>query len=172
MSTFLKLLADSPSLKILNYIAKSYEAGDGDGASVPISKTSLTRRQYYKRLSLLAKLGLIVRKNNGKYNITLFGRLINAEMVSIEKLVDHYWKIRAIDSIKLATTNEMNSDNQFIGLVNTLIKDHNVKRLIFSLYSLGTKQSDMIAAENGGTIPQGFIRDYISKDSNTSHSKL
>jgi hypothetical protein len=148
VSTFVKLLADSQCLKILDCIAKSYEAGEVNGTSVPISKTSLTRRQYYKRISLLAKLGLIVRNNNGKYNITLFGRLINAQIVTIEKLVDHYWKIRAIDSIKLATTNEVNSDNQFIGLVNTLIKDHHVKELLFSLYSLGKEQSDMIAAKN------------------------
>lgn len=149
MSTFIGLLADSPSLKILDYIGKSYEAGEVDGTSVPISKTSLTRRQYYRRLSVLAKMGLIVRKNNEKYSITLFGRLIYAQMVSIEKLVNHYWKIRAIDSIKLATTHEANSENQFIGLVNTLIKDHHVKRLLLSSYSLAAEQGDIITAKNG-----------------------
>jgi hypothetical protein len=147
-STLLDVLRDASSLKILNYIAKSYEAGEVNGTSVPISETSLTRRQYYRRLSVLVKLGLIVRKNNRKYSLTLFGRLINTQIVSIEKLVDHYWKIQAIDSIKLATANENNSDRQFIELVNTMIEDHHVKKLLFSSYPLGTEQSDRIAARN------------------------
>jgi hypothetical protein len=149
MPTLVRLLSDMSSLKILDLIAKSYEAGEVDGTSLPISKTSLTRRQYYRRLSVLAKMGLIVRKNNEKYSITLFGRLINAQMVSIEKLVNHYWKIRAIDSIKLATTHELNSENQFIGLVNTLMKDHQVKRLLLSSCSLPIEQADIITAKNG-----------------------
>jgi hypothetical protein len=147
-STLLDVLRDASSLKILNYIAKSYEAGEVNGTSVPISKTSLTRRQYYRRLSVLVKLGLIVRKNNRKYSLTLFGRLINTQIASIEKLVDHYWKIQAIDSIKLATANENKSDRQFIELVNTMIEDHHVKKLLFSSYSLGTEQADTIAARN------------------------
>ena len=147
--TILSLLADSSSIKILNHIAESYEAGEVNGTSVPINIGSLTRRQYYRRLSVLAKMGLIVRNNNGKYSITLFGRLIHAQIVSIEKLVDHCWKIRAIDSIKLATANEVNSDHQFIGLINTLIQDRDVKRLLLSYYSLRTEQADEIATKNG-----------------------
>ena len=148
-STLLDVLGDASCLKILNHIAKSYEAGQVDGASVPISITSLTRRQYYRRLSVLAKMGLIARNNNRKYSITLFGRLINAQIVSLEKLVDHYWKIRAIDTIKLATAKENNSDRQFIGLVNTMIEDRHVKKLLFSSYSLGTEEADTISATNG-----------------------
>src|ERR671918_289682 len=149
ISAVSRILADSHNLKILNYIVKSYEAGEANGTFIPISKTSLTRRQYYRRLSILTKMGLIVRNNNGKYGITLFGRLIEAQIVSIEKLVDHYWKIRAIDSIKLATIDEANSDRQFIGLVNNLIGDSHVKGLLLSSYSLGTEQADTIAAKNG-----------------------
>ena len=149
VSAFLSVLADSYTLKILDYITKSYKAGKADGTFVPISKTSLTRRQYYRRLSILTKMGLIDRNNSGKYSITLFGRLIEAQIVSIEKLVDHYWKIRAIDSIKLATIDEANSDRQFIGLVNNLIGDSHVKGLLLSSYSLGTEQADTIAAKNG-----------------------
>jgi predicted transcriptional regulator len=148
-AVILNLLADRSSLEILYHIAKSHEGGQVDGTSVPITKTSLSRRQYYRRLSLMTKMELIVKKNNKKYNITLFGRLICAQIQSIEKLVDHYWKIKAIDSIKLATANEGNSDQQFIGLVNTLIQDHDVKRLLLSLYSLGTEKTDIITAKNG-----------------------
>ena len=97
----------------------------------------------------MTKMELIEKKNNEKYNITLFGRIICAQIKFIEKLVDHYWKIKAIDSIKLATANEVNSDQQFVGLINTLIEDHDVKRLLLSLYSLGAEKTDIITTKNG-----------------------
>jgi hypothetical protein len=143
------ILADSHTLKILNYIAGSYEAGKANGTFVPISKTSLTKRQYYRRISILAKMGLVVRNSTGKYSITLFGRLINAQILIIKKLVDHYWKIKAIDSIKEATVKEVDSDRQFIGLVNNLIEDDHVKTLVLSFYSLEMEQADKIVAKNG-----------------------
>jgi hypothetical protein len=147
LSTVSIILADSHTLKILNYIAGSYEAGKANGTFVPISKTSLTKRQYYRRLSILAKMGLVVRNSTGKYSITLFGRLINTQIVIIKMLVDHYWKIKAIDSIKEATLKEADSEHQFIGLVNTLIQDHYVKALVLSSYSLQAECADKIAAE-------------------------
>ena len=149
LSAISRILEDSHTLKILNYIANSYEAGEANGTFVPISKTSLTRRQYYSRLSILVKMGLVIRKSTGKYSITLFGRLLNTQLVTIEKLVNHYWKIKAIDSIKEGTVKEADSDQQFIGLVNNLIDDGHVRRLVLSSYSLGMEQADEIAAKNG-----------------------
>ncbi len=143
------ILDDSHTLKILNYIAKSYEAGEANGTFVPISNTSLTRRQYYRRLSILVKRGLVVRNSTGRYGITLFGRLLNTQIVTIKKLVDHYWKIKAIDSIEEATLKNVDSDRQFIGLVNSLIEDDCVKTLILSSYSLGVEQADKVTARNG-----------------------
>jgi hypothetical protein len=142
------ILSDNHTLEILNYIARSYEAGEANGTSVPISKTSLTRRQYYRRLSILAKMGLVVRKSTEKYSITLFGRVLNAQIITIKKLVDHYWKIKAIDSIKEATVKEADSEHQFIGLVDNLIGDDYVKALVLSSYSLGMKKADQIPATN------------------------
>ena len=147
-STLFEVLADDFCLRILKHIAESCKAGEVNGASVPITETSLSRRQYYRRLSIMTKIGLIVRNNNAKYSITLFGRLINTQIASINELVDHYSKIRAIDSVKLATANDPNSDQQFIGIVNNLIKDEHVKGLLFRLYPLGREQANTIAARN------------------------
>lgn len=147
-SNLLKLLADGSCLKILAHISKSYEAGQVNGTTIPISITSLTRRQYYRRLSLMTKIGLIARNNNGKYSITLFGRLINAQIISFEKIAEHCWKIRAIESIKQATAKDVDSNRQFIGFVNNLVEDHHLKELLFSLYSLGRGQVDTITAKN------------------------
>jgi hypothetical protein len=149
ISAISRILDDSHTLQILDYIANSYEAGESKGTFVSISETSLTRRQYYRRLSTLVKKGLVVRNSTGNYSITLFGRLLNAQIVIIKKLVDHYWQIKAIDSINEATVKEANSGRQFIGLVNNLIEDDLVKRLVLSSYSLGVEQADKIAARNG-----------------------
>jgi hypothetical protein len=149
ISAISRILDDSHTLQILDYIANSYEAGEAKGTFVSISETSLTRRQYYRRLSTLVKKGLVVRNSTGNYSITLFGRLLNAQIVIIKKLIDHYWQIKAIDSINEATVKEANSKRQFIGLVNNLIEDDLVKRLVLSSYSLGVGQADKIAARNG-----------------------
>lgn len=141
----LKLLADTSSLEILDYIARSYPAGQVNGTfiPIPITKTSLTRRQYYRRLSNLAKAGLIISNNRGEYAMTLFGRLVYAQIVSIKKLVKNYWKIQAVSSIKMASSNEENSDRQLIDLADTLIQDDDIKALLLSSFSLATEQNDI-----------------------------
>jgi len=168
-STFLRLLADPSTLEILSHIAKCFQAGEGNGISIPISKTSLTRRQYYRRLSALAQMGLIVRNNHGKYNMTLFGRLMSEKIASIEKLVDQYWKIRAIDYIKEATSDDGNNDRLFIELVDNLIEDNQVKRIILCAYSLGTKQTHIYPKNESkySSARSGLIRYRSSKDGST-----
>ena len=148
-SSLLNILSDDSSIKILDHLCKAFEAGEIDGTSVPISQTSLTRRQYYRRLSTLTNIGLIVKNNNGKYSCTLFGRLINAQMTSITKLVDNYWKIQAIDAIRFATSKDANSDCQFIRLAISIIKDEHIKKLLLSSYSLGADYEDNITVKNG-----------------------
>jgi hypothetical protein len=146
--SLLNILADDSSIKILDHVCKAFEAGEVDGTSIPISQTSLTRRQYYRRLSTLTNIGLIVRNNNGRYSSTLFGRLINAQMASIAKLVDNYWKIRAIDNIRFATSKDVDSDRQFIRLAIHLIEDEHIKKLLLSSYSLGADYNDIITAKH------------------------
>jgi len=147
-AALLELLADMSTLNIFCHIARSAGSGEVEGTSIPITNTSLTRRQYYRRLSLMTKMGLIVRKHNGKYDITLFGRLIYAQIQTIMKLVDHYRKIQAIDSIRMASSNEQKRDHQFIQFVNTLVGDEDIKRLLLNSYSLGTEQTRIIPARS------------------------
>ena len=94
-------------------------------------------------------MGLITRNSNGKYTITLFGKLVSDQLLTVEKLIDHYWNIQAIESIKLATGGEEKSYHQIIGLMNILIKDNSVRRLLLNAYSLEGEQNDTIAAKNG-----------------------
>jgi hypothetical protein len=67
-----------------------------------ISKTKLTRKQYYSRMSTLMKAGLIKRMN-GKYTLTAFGKLIyyNA-LIIMENASSRYWKLKTIDSLEMS----------------------------------------------------------------------
>jgi hypothetical protein len=67
-----------------------------------INKTKLTRKQYYSRMSTLMKAGLIKRMN-GKYTLTAFGKLIyyNA-LIIMENATSRYWKLKAIDSLEMS----------------------------------------------------------------------
>ena len=91
---------------------------------VLITKLKLTRKQYYSRMSNLVKLGL-VKRQNGRYLLTSFGKVIYGSYMSLEGRIDaaldSYWKLKAIDSLELPSTEERNKvisillDNPDIG---------------------------------------------------------
>ena len=66
-----------------------------------ISKTKLTRKQYYSRMSSLVKAGLVKRKN-GKYTLTTFGKVIYDSVATMENAINYYWKLKAIDSLEIS----------------------------------------------------------------------
>ena len=63
-ATVLRAIADDKSLELFKTIAQ----GTIDSENLK-SKTKLTRKQYYSRLSRMTKAGL-VRKKSGKYLLT------------------------------------------------------------------------------------------------------
>ncbi len=109
----LKILSDRSSMEIFQHLARSYDSKNFDGISVPITKTSMTRRQYCRRLAQMIKIGLVVKNNNGKYNLSSFGILIHFHLQSIDNLVDHYWKIQAVDAMKNAVASKKLTEDEF-----------------------------------------------------------
>jgi hypothetical protein len=75
----LRSISDVKSLSLFNIIALA--AGS---CEIPISRLRLTRKQYYSRLSAMIKAGLIGR-DNGKYNLTSFGRIVYQAHILIGK---------------------------------------------------------------------------------------
>jgi predicted transcriptional regulator len=78
---------------------------------VLITKLNLTRKQYYSRMSNLVKLGL-VKRENGRYLLTSFGKVIYSSYMRLEGRIDlaldSYWKLKAVDSMEFPSTEERN----------------------------------------------------------------
>jgi Mn-dependent DtxR family transcriptional regulator len=76
-----------------------------------ITKLKLTRKQYYSRMSRLTNAGL-VKRHNGRYLLTEFGKVIYfayADLEAmIEKTLDNYWKLKAIDALEISSKEKRN----------------------------------------------------------------
>jgi predicted transcriptional regulator len=119
----LRTIADYKSLVLFNTIALSN--GDSD---IFISKLGLTRKQYYSRLSPLLTAGL-VKRERGKYSLTTFGIILYHTQETIGKALNQYWKLKAIDSIKVSSNGEMPQE-QFYRMIDTLIANEEIKHII------------------------------------------
>jgi hypothetical protein len=96
LAEVIKSISDDDSLELFRSIAMK----DSDSESLR-SKTKMTRKQYYSRMSRLMKAGLIKRKN-GKHTLTAFGKVIYDTQIRIESAVNNYWKLKVIDSLEMS----------------------------------------------------------------------
>ncbi len=126
----LKILSDRSSMEIFQHLARSYDSKNFDGISVPITKTSMTRRQYYKRMAEMIKIGLVIRHNNGKYSLSSFGILLHFHLRAIDTIIDHFWKIQAVDAMKNAVSSKKLNKDEFQKTVEELIGDEVIKRIL------------------------------------------
>lgn len=116
-----------------------------------ITQLKLTRKQYYSRMSRLTNAGL-VKRQNGKYLLTEFGKVIyfaHADLETmIERTLENYWKLKAIDALEISSKEQRNDivcaliDNQEIrsilmqeepasSLTKTKLHDVKHKSLVF-----------------------------------------
>ena len=147
----LKTLSDKSSMEIFQHLAGSYEAKNFHGTSIPITETSMTRRQYYKRMAEMIKMGLVIRHNNGKYSLSSFGILIDFHLKAIDKIIDHFWKIQAVDAMKNAVSSKKLNEDEFQKAVEGLIEDEAIKKLLLE----GTKQNIFLFKETNQDIIAG-----------------
>jgi hypothetical protein len=132
----LKTLSDKSSMEIFQHLARSYGAKNFHGTSLPITETSMTRRRYYKRMAEMIKMGLVIRHNNGKYSLSSFGVLIHFHLKAIDKVIEHFWKIQAVDAMKNAVSSKKLDEDEFQKAVEGLIEDEAIKEILLE----GTKQ--------------------------------
>src|SRR5207245_5016537 len=112
VSDTLSAISNDKSLVLFNTIALA--SGD---SSIPISRLNLTRKQYYSRMSGLINVGLIRRKN-GKYFLTSFGKVVYEAHELIGKAIQHLSKLKAIDSIESAEFPTAERDKIIDTLIN------------------------------------------------------
>ena len=116
----LEAMSDNRSLELFRTIALTRTDSD-----TLISKTKLTCKQYYSRMSRLMNAGLIKRKQ-GKYTLTAFGKVIYDIAIAIlENAVSNYWKLKAIDSLEMSKALPAEERKKIIDSLidNQVIKD-------------------------------------------------
>lgn len=120
-ATVLKTVADDRSMELFRTIAQ----GMIDSESLK-SKTKLTRKQYYSRLSRMTKAGL-VRKKSGKYLLTAFGKVVYDAQSTVDNALTNYWKLKAIDSLEMS--NELPKEEQQ-KLIDALLDNAELKGIL------------------------------------------
>jgi hypothetical protein len=108
------------------------------------SKTKLTRKQYYSRMSALLKAGLLKRKS-GRYNLTAFGKVVYDAQATIENAINNYWKLKAVDSI-VEISDELPKE-EFNKIVDILIHNHQIKDSLI-ITRRTAQERDLLASNN------------------------
>jgi predicted transcriptional regulator len=135
VANVLRSISDDLSLDLYRTIAKSNnESGDD-----LLSKVKITRKQFYSRLSSLTKAGLVKRKQ-GKYSMTAFGKVVYDSVRAIEDAFNIYWKLKAIDSIGIS--NELPKE-EYSKIVDALIDNYEIKDMLTGSKGLKDKISSI-----------------------------
>lgn len=120
-ASVLRSISDDKSLELFRTVA--LETIDSKNLK---SRTRLTRKQYYSRLSRMTRTGL-VRKKSGKYILTTFGKIVYESQLTVENALNNYWKLKAIDSLE--TSNELPKEEQQ-KLIETLLDNREIKEIL------------------------------------------
>jgi hypothetical protein len=119
----LKKISDDKALVLFNSIAVSNDSE----RNIPLKEMNLSTKQYYSRISGLQNAGLI-RRDKGKYYLTLLGRVVYESQMMIGKALSYYWKLKAIESVEMSTTMILNEEIK--QLINALIDNHQIKDIL------------------------------------------
>ena len=122
MFEVLRIIMDDKSLSLFDTIALSSANTD-----ILINRLGLTKKQYYPRIYDLRRVGLI-RKNNAKYHLTAFGKVVYEGQKLIGKGIQNYWKLKAIDSIESfeISTNERDK------IIDAMIQTEEIKNILIN----------------------------------------
>jgi predicted transcriptional regulator len=121
LAKVLKSVSDDESIELFRSIATM----NCDSISLR-SKTKMTRKQYYSRMSRLMKAGLIKRKN-GKHTLTTFGKVVYYAQITIENATNYYWNLKAIDSLEMSNDLPVEERKK---LVDNLIENNGIKEIL------------------------------------------
>src|SRR5919202_5166208 len=123
----LDAISDARALAVYKTIAS-----EKPNSNLLITKMQLTRKQYYSRISKLIKTGL-VKRENGRYTLTSFGKVIYDIQITIEIALENFWKLKAIDSLQAADSTLSREEQTKV--LDVLIQNDKIKELIFAKMS-------------------------------------
>ena len=117
----MKAVSDTKSLDMFRSIAK------GSIESEVLKQTKgLSKKQYYFRMRQLLKAGL-VQRIKGSFSLTCLGAVVYHAQLIVEKGVNNYWKLKAIDSIQSSA--EI-GEHERMKLIKTIIDDSGIESIL------------------------------------------
>ena len=147
VSDVLKKISDDKALTLFNSIAVS----NGD-RYLPLKEMNLTTKQYYSRIAGLVDVGLI-KRNNGKYFLTLMGNVVYQSQMLIGKTLSYYWKLKAIESVETSSNVEIPKE-ELTQLINALIDNHQIRDILMKTISVSSSESKSTVSERTPSIEQ------------------
>jgi DNA-binding transcriptional ArsR family regulator len=117
----MKAVSDRKSLDMFRSIAK----GSIESEVLKLTK-ELSKKQYYLRMRQLLKAGL-VKRIKGSFSLTCLGAVVYHAQLIVEKGVNNYWKLKAIDSIQSSA--EI-GEHERIKLIKTIIDDSGLESIL------------------------------------------
>jgi hypothetical protein len=90
------------------------------------SKISLTRKQYYSKLSRMVRVGLIKRRS-GKLVVTTLGKIVYELQKVVQNAYNNHWKLKVLDSIEMS---EELPREERMKLMDNLIEDSRLKQIL------------------------------------------
>ena len=140
ITSILKKISDDKALTLFNSIAVC--SGD---KYISLKEMSLTTKQYYSRISGLFSDGLI-RRNKGKYSLTLLGKAVYYSEMTIGKALTYYWKLKAIESIEAnASVTSGLPEGERIELITALIDNHAIKEILMKTTSVSSESRSTVS---------------------------
>jgi hypothetical protein len=118
----LEALSDDKTLILFEMIAHR----ELDPYSV-MTKIGLTKRQYYSRMFSMLAAG-IIRRKNGVYSLTSFGKVAYKAQNLIGKAVSNQWKLSALDTIEMNSTAML--QEELDKLMNVLIDNDEIRKIL------------------------------------------
>jgi hypothetical protein len=90
------------------------------------SKISLTRKQYYSKLSRMVRVGLIKRRS-GKLAVTTLGKIVYELQKVVHDAYNNHWKLKVLDSIEMSEELPREERKK---LMDNLIEDSRLKQIL------------------------------------------
>ena len=128
----LSCIYDERALLIFKAIALSQK----NDTQILITKLRLTRKQYYSTMQKLTR-AYLVKRINGKYHLTSFGKVVFSAQekveTEIETAIKHYWELKAVDSImmKSGEAKELPLEERQ-RIIDNLIDNQEIKDILVS----------------------------------------
>ena len=126
VADILESVSDEKALALFKTIALAKP-----NSEILISRTQLSRKQYYSRMSVLMRSGL-VKRDNGRYALTAFGKVIYDIEITIEIALENLWKLRAVDLVQVE---EALSKEELTRILDTLIDSAKIKEVLLARLS-------------------------------------